>query len=106
MHSQNACVNPGSPINTWGEITQREISGGMHGVPTKIAMIQAAKDETIQGVSAGVEGRDMSLIHSPVLSRGSAGMRTSVDGRSLRGFSTFLLSDSGSPSPPALPITE
>lgn len=91
-----------------GEITQREISSGMHGVlgvPTKIPMIQAAKDETIQGVSAGVEGRDMSLIHSPVLSRGSAGMRTSVDGRSLRGFSTFLLSDSGSQSPPALPVT-
>lgn len=78
---------------------------GVPGVPTKIPMIQVAKDETIQGVSAGLGGRDMSLIHCPVLSHGSAGMRTSVDGRSLRGFSTFLLSDPGSQSPPALPIT-
>lgn len=64
-----------------------------------------SNDSGRKSVSAGVEGRDMSLIHSPVLSRGSAGMRTSVDGRSLRGFSTFLLSDSGSQSPPALPVT-
>ena len=57
------------------------------------------------GCFSRIEGRDMSLIHSPVLSRGSAGMRTSVDGKSLRDFSTFLISDSGSQSPPALPIT-
>lgn len=50
-----------------GEITQREISSGMHGVPgvpTKIPIIQAAKDETIQGVSAGVEGRERHVTDS------------------------------------------